>query len=128
VVLCGQHAPYSPHYDLIEDWYGDVASYATHFRKHPAAANPTTRPLTNDWNGCRLAITLNSSVAVDTVMAGIPTITMDEGSMAWDVTGHSPDDVKTPDRRAWIRRLAWTQWHHQEINDGEPIRHLFEDI
>lgn len=131
VVLCGQTKPYSPNYASLEEWYGTVFSMTgrrpvTHFRKHPAGANPTPRPLAKDWQGCGLAITLNSSIAIDAVLNGIPAVTMDEAAMAWDVTGHSPDKVKTPDRRSWIRWLAWTQWHHDEIQAGEPIRHLFE--
>jgi hypothetical protein len=75
-------------------------------------------PIANEFKDCRVAVTLNSSVAVAAVMAGIPTITMDEGSMAWDVTGHSLDDIRTPDRRPWAHALAWTQYTDDEIKEG----------
>ncbi len=113
---------------MIGDWYGEVVAHATHFRKHPVASNPTTRPLARDWRDCGLAITLNSSIAVDAVLNGIPAVTMDEAAMAWDVTSHSLACVVRPDRRSWVRWLAWTQWHHDEIRAGEPIKHLFEAI
>ena len=74
------------------------------------------------------AVSLNSSVGVDAVLDGIPTVTMDEQAMAWDITSHAPDEVRTPDRRPWVRWLAWTQWHHEEIREGKPIKHLFEAI
>jgi hypothetical protein len=125
VVLCGQTETYSPHWARVEDWYATVP--ATHFRKHPAGVNPTALPETRDWRDCRLAVTLNSSVAVDAVIQGVPTVTQDEGSMAWDVTAHDMS-VHTPDREPWLRWLAWTQWHHDEIQAGHPIKHLFEGL
>lgn len=124
VILCGQTETYSPHWDLLTQWYRSVK--ATHFRPHPAGDNPTDLPVARDFEDCKLAVVLNSSIAVQAVMAGVPTVTMDEGSMAWDVTGHSPQDIRMPDRRPWAHALAWTQWSHDEIREGRPIAHLFE--
>jgi hypothetical protein len=126
VILCGQTEPYSPNWRRIEDWYASVK--ATHFRPHPAGSSPNLLPTAFDFSDCKAAVVLNSSVAVKTVMAGIPTITMDEGSMAWDVTGHSLEDIRTPDRTLWAHALAWTQWSHDEIREGKPIEHLFEGM
>jgi hypothetical protein len=117
VILCGQHESWSPHWPNVRDWYQTVP--ATHFRKHPAADNPTGLPETRSWKEAGLAVTLNSSVAVDAVLAGVPTVTMDEAAMAWDVTGHSPDERVKPERRRWLHWLAWTQWTHDEIAEGK---------
>lgn len=125
IVLCGQTETWSPHYRSLTDWYDQVD--ATHFRGHPAGDNPTGLPRWQTWDDVGLAVTLNSSVAVDAVMAGIPTVTMDGAAMAWDVTAHTQEIIK-PDRRPWLEWLAWTQWHWDEIREGEPIKHLFEAI
>jgi hypothetical protein len=85
-------------------------------------------PLVKTFDDCKVAVTLNSSVGVDAVMSGVPTVTMDEGAMAWDVTGHRPDEIVTPDRTDWLRWLAWTQWNEDEIVAGHPIKHLFEGL
>lgn len=124
IVLCGQTETYSPTWRSLNDWYASVP--ATHFRRHPAGHNPTSLPLAWTFDDCKVAVTLNSSVGVLAVMQGIPTITMDEGAMAWDVTGHSLNDIRTPDRLPWCHWLAWTQWSHDEIREGKPIAHLFE--
>lgn len=128
-ILCGQMETYSPEYPTPEAWYADVAPRCTHFRAHPSDMEPpadsspaSLLPTTRSWNDCQLAVTLNSSVAVDTVLAGIPTVTMDAGAMAWSVTGHDPDEIVTPDRTEWLHWLAWTQWTHDEIRDGTPWR------
>jgi hypothetical protein len=122
IVLCGQTETYSPRWSRLEEWYGSVT--ATHFRRHPAGDNPTRLTETDSWDDAGLAITLNSSVAVEAVLAGVPTVTMDESAMAWDVAGHNPFDVQRPDRTEWLHWLAWTQWNHDEIAEGTPWAHL----
>jgi len=126
VVLCGQTETYSPHYATLNDWYSKVG--ATHFRSHPAGDNPTSLPEAKDWNDCGVLVTLNSSVAVDAIVNGILTVTMDEGAMAWDVTSHTPRIPTYRDRRPWLEWLSWTQWSWDEIRDGHSIRHLFEEL
>ena len=121
VVLCGQTEPYSPDYFRMEEWYSEAIKERkpTHFRKHPVGVNPTTLPLVTDWNDVGLAITLNSSIAVDAVIAGIPIVVDDFGGMA---------DEARYNRRRWLEWLCWTQWSWTEIKAGEPIRHLFRKI
>lgn len=75
--------------------------------------------LADDLDGARIAVTFNSNSGVDAVLAGVPTIAVDRGSMAWDVTGHSlqvPPDA--PDREAWAHALAWKQWRREEMESG----------
>lgn len=123
-VLCGQTETYSPHWPRLDDWYASVR--ATHFRRHPAGDNPTGLPETRSWNDCGLAVTLNSSIGVEAVLAGVPTVTMDQGAMAWDVTGHQPTEIVKPPRSEWLHWLAWTQWHWNEIEEGTPWAHLLD--
>lgn len=126
VVLCGQTATFSPHYADPAEWYAKVS--ATHFRRHPAGDNPTGLPNQTDWADVGRVVTLNSSVGVESVLTGIPTVTMDEAAMAWDVSSHDPEVSITPYRSRWMRWLAWTQWRHDEIEAGTPIKHLFERV
>lgn len=118
VLLCGQTETYSPHWDKLEDWYAGFRWQATHFRPHPAGINPTTLPIAKTLDDVGRAITLNSSIAVQAVMAGIPTECWDEGSMAWDVAGRACD------RLPWCHWLAWTQWSDDEIREGIPWAYL----
>lgn len=118
VVLCGQVGAYSPDWDDERNWYKSVK--ATHFRPHPSGDNPTGLPISKDWNNTKCAVVLNSSIAIQTVICGIPTVTMDKGSMAWPITGHTLNDIRTPERDEWCHWLAWCQWSHDEINEGIP--------
>lgn len=96
------------------------------FRPHPLA--PRERipgvlslpdgPLSDAMDGAKCVVTVNSNSGVDAVLAGIPTISLDRRSMAWDVTGHTPAIPDPVDRDAWASALAWKQWRCDEISSG----------
>ena len=65
-----------------------------------------------------MVVTFNSNTGVEGVLAGVPTVTMDEGAMAYPVTGHKLVDIVTPDRMAWAYALAWKQWRMEEMFSG----------
>ena len=70
-------------------------------------------------------VTYNSTTAVDAVLAGIPTVAMDAGSMAWGVSSHRlGDPPATPDRTAWAARLGYSQWTRDEMAEGLAWVHL----
>ena len=80
----------------------------------------TQYPLYPLLDRTKRAITYNSSVGVETAAYGVPTVTLHDMSMAWDVADH---DIKgkssLPDRTQWINDLAHTQWNAAEIATGE---------
>lgn len=122
IVLAGQIESYSPHWRYLEDWYRSHPE-ATHFRPHPAQPVDSQKlPVWQTFEKVGRFITLNSSVAIDAIMSGVPTIVDDEGGMAWP--GFSLGDDRVP----WLRWLAYTQWSHEEIEQGLPIRHLFDGM
>lgn len=125
---------------LYFEWAA-VAAHAyglpVHFRAHPKAIEKGHRQnpkgtiqsggtLDEALAGASMAICFNSNSAVDAVLAGVPTLTMDNGSMAWDVTTHKIGDIARPDRRDWANRLAWKQWTLEEIASGQALKPLFE--
>ncbi len=74
-------------------------------------------------------ITFNSNTAVEAIINGIPTVTMDEGSMAWDITSHIPGKdplCPTLARDQWFNNLAYTQWRPDEFGERWEIvlKHL----
>ncbi len=101
-----------------------------YFRQHPVAIErgytevPAGVPRLGGSMADALAmahhvVTYNSNSAVDAVLAGVPAIACDEGSMAWPVAGHGLDaEPPTPDRTEWAHRIAWRQWKKDEIEAG----------
>jgi hypothetical protein len=85
----------------------------------------TGKAMADDLAGAAFAVTFNSTSGVETVLAGVPTVTFDQGAMAWPVTTHSLDDeLIRPDRTAWAHDLAWTSWLPAEIENGTMWDHL----
>jgi hypothetical protein len=119
-------------------WYretGDAAArqykLPVRFRKHPK--DPTEPLLTPHiqriegtleaaLDGAEVVVTYNSNTAVESVLQGIVTLSFDEGSTAWDVTGHQIGDKIRPDRKDWMAKLAWKQWLLSEIAAGDPFK------
>src|SRR5262249_929979 len=58
----------------------------------PVRNTPESNSLEQDLDGAAFAVTFNSNSGVNAVMRGVRTITMDEGSMAWDITSHELDE------------------------------------
>jgi len=114
-VICGQTEPYSPDWSSMSEWYDCIVG-ATHFRPHPTGSNPTALPTKRGWDANFHV--LNSSVAVEAAIRGLPLMVHDEGCMAHGIR----------DRTEWAHWLAWTQWHWSEIEAGQPIKHLFESV
>ena len=141
VVLCGQ-VPWDAAVDCLDymKWLQDAVealratSRRVVFRPHPKARlNPipgfdySTEPLQVDLQNAHCVIACNSNACVEAVIEGIPTISTDQGSMAWEVSSHSIEDLERlemPDREQWINDLAYSQWTIAEMKSGEAWAHL----
>ena len=128
----------------LQGWYRETTAalkargWAVRYRPHPQAvgrglpcpipqgAQPIGGTLQQAFDGAGLVVTFNSNTAVESVLAGVPTIAVDEGSMAWPVTGRALDEVVRPDREAWATALAWKQWTLDEIRTGDCWAHVTE--
>jgi len=118
----------------LEKFYSDTQAalkklgFDVRLRKHPhrnAQKGPTggvpvcdAPTLEDALDGAAFAVTWNSNSGLDAVLSGVPTVTMDEGAMAWDVTGHEYKYPPSPDRTAWANWLAWCQYTKDEIASG----------
>lgn len=102
---------------------GRTVRQRAHPRSSPrdgeAAIAAAYRSLEADLDGASCVVTWNSNAAVDAVLAGIPAVAMDRGSMAWAVTGHELAMPPMPDRTAWAHAIAWKQWTREEMASGE---------
>lgn len=125
----------------LEEWASGVSMALTilgHdvvFRPHPLAgarfcppdARLSTGTLADDLAGASLAVAWNSTATVESVLAGVPTVTLDEGAMAWPVASHDIGaELRRPDRSEWCADLAWAQFSMDEIASGFAWDHLKE--
>lgn len=121
-------------------WYGALrtAGYEVRFRPHPKERRQisglpksayTTGTLAEDLAGAQFTVSWNSNSSVDSVLAGVPGVTFDEGAMAWPVTSHDlRNPVTMPSRTEWAAQLAWCQWEPAELESGAAWRAVREVI
>lgn len=84
----------------------------------PPSATRSRMTLTDDLAGAGLVVSWNSTASVESVLAGVPTVTFDEGAMAWPVTSHDLGEITRPDRHQWCADLAWAQFSLEELASG----------
>jgi hypothetical protein len=95
----------------------------------PGATVSRRQSLAEDLADAEFAVTFNSNSGVDAVLAGVPTVAHDLGSMAWEVSSHSVDErLVMPDRLGWAHRMAWRQWLPEEIAAGAAWPHVREAL
>ena len=128
VLVCGQHpgdmaAP--PQKDLervIDDL--TVMGHVVLYRPHPLLA-PNLVPLRESLQRAYTMVTWSSTSAVESVIMGVPTVTLDEGTMAWEVTSHGLTAERfMGDRSQWAYNLAYRQWTQDELENGLAWEHL----
>lgn len=85
----------------------------------------STRKLAEDLSGAICVVTYNSNTGVDAVLAGVPVVVCNQGSMVFGLGPRLPKDpLKRPDRTQWARNIAYCQWLPDEIASGEAWDHL----
>jgi len=86
--------------------------------------------LQQDLKGASVSISYTSGSAIDSVLAGIPTITCDPGNMAYDISSKYIRNLNNPHMetdkavKQWLYNLAYSQWTHREFQDGTCWKHL----
>jgi len=89
--------------------------------------SPRDRSLHEDLAGAWASISLSSGAAVESMIAGIPAITLSADSLAYSVTSHDLSDIEDPPltaREQWLYDLAYAQWTEKEYQDGTAWRHI----
>jgi hypothetical protein len=91
-------------------------------------------PWADDLKDAYCTVTYTSGLAIDSVVAGIPTIAYDPGNFAWSISSHSAGEinsVKMADNNkvmSWLKNLAACQWSQAEMRNGTAWQHLLPVI
>lgn len=145
ILLCGQvPGDMSLKRRNLTRWYGEVAQLASRAYKLPVVWRPhpldkknrtltiknTTMdvgtPLEESLKGAAAIMAFNSNSLINGVMAGVPPIAFDEGTMVWDLAAKNYEPLKRLDREDWGRKMGYTQWNLEEIANGTAIKHIFQ--
>lgn len=105
------------------------------FRPHPGDDNlqvTGVRTLSGTLQGAldqaALVVTYNSNSGVDAILDGRPTYAEDQGSMIYDIA-LKDFALRVPNRIPWTKKMAYTQWLPEEIENGDAwaaLRTVFQ--
>ncbi len=91
----------------------DVFKMKTIKRPHPRMLNPwepTLPPLEDTFKDTHVYVTYSSTAAVQTVLAGVPTIAMHPCSPAYRMSAHRMSRQIFPGREAWAHDLSHREY------------------
>lgn len=114
----------------FKNWVQDIRlraqleGFTVRFRPHPLsreAKGVHLPPIARDLAETDIVATFNSNSGVDAIMAGVPAYAEDEGSMIYGLCGFPP---KIVERYEWMKKMAYTQWTPEEIENGDAYSAL----
>jgi hypothetical protein len=96
-------------------------------RRHPAEVKPP-EDLSAAIALCDVAVGTSGTALFDCIMAGLPSVCLDDNNPLAEVCAGSLDeDLIRPDRSDWLHRLSYAQFTLGEIADGTAWR-LLKDV
>lgn len=87
-------------------------------------------PLDQDFARAGITVSYSSGSTIDSVLAGVPCITVDQGNMAYNISEHLIENIENPYVvsnelvQDWLLTLCYSQWNSQEIVNGTAWQHL----
>ena len=84
-------------------------------------------PIQDAIKDAKVVVNINSNAGVDAVIGGKPVVSLDVGSMVYDISAHDYCKLAVPDwpdRTQWCNDIAYAQWTPEEVAAGETWEHL----
>lgn len=92
---------------------------------------PPTGTINEALRDCWATVTYSSSAAINSLLDGIPAISMSPASLAWPVTDHDLSKINNPtlhEREQWLYDLCYAQWSVEETARGMAWAHLRDKL
>lgn len=86
--------------------------------------------LDNDLKDAYCSVSYTSGSSIDSIIAGIPCISVDPGNFSYDVSSNFISEInslKLVDETTindWLKKLSFSQWSIEEMENGTAFRHL----
>lgn len=127
VLVCGQVEDDASLRGIdVDAWMNRVAGAAIDAlgmpvikRPHPKQLQPWERGTLPSWDkalaGAAVCVTYSSTMGVQAVLAGVPTVAMHKASPAYSMASPSLAIRKPAGRAAWVHTLSWREY---DLTDG----------
>lgn len=129
VLICDQH-PGDSCSPGDRRWWREIDRQALEaglrvvYRPHPLLSDSGMMSLADSLELVTACVTWSSTAAIEAVILGVPTVALDRGSMAWEVTSRSLAHKYIGPRSQWAYNLAYRQWTRDELASGEAWDHI----
>lgn len=130
----------------IDKWYRETAQQIeqyydipVYFRPHPlakrrggyhgiAGLKNIEGTLEEVLEGALFTAAYNSNACLDSVLAGVPCLAGDKGTMAYPLCMKDVRKIVHPDREKFVHAITWRQWERAEIESGQALEKIITRI
>ena len=116
-------------YRTLNEYYKYVksnAQYPVKFRPKPTSEDKISyESVSAGLKGAKATVVLNSTISIDSIIAGIPVISLDVGDVVDPITSHILNEFVYPERLPLFQYLAHCQWTEDEIKSGKFWEHIY---
>jgi hypothetical protein len=135
ILVCPNRSFGMPGFVMPPDWVASVVNRLSRITKRPVRVRPhpgnapAKKPLAEDFRNAWAVVIWSSSVGCEALVEGIPVFCEAPWWICKGATKGAITDIENPcfgsaERLEAMERLAWAQWHVEEIESGEPFQHL----
>ena len=113
-----------------DEFYKMIADLFLENISNVVVSNGKTVPLDNDLSSAFCTVAYSSGSSIDSILAGIPTIAVDAGNFAFEVSSNFFEDINSPKKEServinqWLNKLSYSQWTIEEMFNGAAWTHL----
>ena len=116
--------------DDVHKFISDIALMDDpHVKVHVGSKEKT---LEQDLQGAYCTVSYSSGSAIDSVLAGIPTIALDPANFTYGISSNYIEHIdgdnikraKEEDIKQWLHNLSYSQWSVEEMENGRAWQHL----
>ncbi len=131
-IIIRTHPKYNP--KDSDEYYKFVSDIFIEKIPNIEFSNGKERTLNDDLVNAYCTVAFTSGSSIDSVVAGIPTITCDPGNFAYEISTKFPEEVNNLKKlqpqeiKQWLEKLSYSQWSIEEMQNGTVWRHLIPTL
>ena len=90
--------------------------------------------LQEDLSNAKVCVSYTSGSSIDSILAGVPVIAIDQGNFAYDISSNLITDIENPRMAShaevtnWLNSLCNSQWSLKEMHQGLPQSQLMPEV
>ena len=102
-------------------------------KKNKIHAEISSNNLNDDLKNCYCVIAYNSTVLIDAILNGVPTISGSKTSIVYNITNKNINDINNLKKITFdevkkeLFTISYKQWTLEEFKDGLPFKYFFKN-